>query len=268
MIKINKDLTSIPDSLKPPTSDFFHPPAKIPRASKTTHNRRLEIINAGKYIDDRKYHSRYKAEDVKAALKSIYHNKCAFCEQWVEMRHIEHYRPKKGGYHWLAYSWDNLLIACPMCNIHKGNNFEITGTKASYINDNESIKNIHTSRSALDAAEKPKLVNPETTDPHGKIKFTETGAIDSDDQNLKYTIDTCKLSRSDLRDRRRKIIDDFRKDVAFIFSVRDPKDQETAISTIVTQFINRAKNVHEDFSAFRNYVISKNWLSKIVKELN
>lgn len=55
--------------------------------------------------------------------------KCCYCEQKIRLRYndVEHYRPKgraeRGpgcshthGYWWLAYSWENLLFACPSCN--------------------------------------------------------------------------------------------------------------------------------------------------------
>src|SRR5690606_33652023 len=105
-------------SLKPSTSDFFPHGTTIPSTSRTTHQKRMEAISAKKYTSNPSNNDRYKLDDVKAALKSIYHNKCAFCEQRVEMTHVEHYRPK-AIYYWLAYSWDNLLIACHHCNANK-----------------------------------------------------------------------------------------------------------------------------------------------------
>lgn len=53
--------------------------------------------------------------------------KCAYCEkpigtsdkkgiQATSYADVEHYRPKKGGYEWLAYCYDNYLYACEVCN--------------------------------------------------------------------------------------------------------------------------------------------------------
>jgi hypothetical protein len=55
--------------------------------------------------------------------------KCCYCERKIlrSYNDVEHYRPKGSadrrpgctlthGYWWLAYSWDNLLFACPHCN--------------------------------------------------------------------------------------------------------------------------------------------------------
>jgi uncharacterized protein (TIGR02646 family) len=74
--------------------------------------------------------SRYKEDEVKAALERLFHGKCAYCESrfaHVSPEDIEHWRPKgavqladgseaKPGYYWLAASWSNLLPSCIDCN--------------------------------------------------------------------------------------------------------------------------------------------------------
>lgn len=62
-------------------------------------------------------------------LWRIQHNKCCYCEMRIrrDYNDVEHFRPKatasrlpgctsKHGYWWLAYTWDNMLYACPGCN--------------------------------------------------------------------------------------------------------------------------------------------------------
>jgi uncharacterized protein (TIGR02646 family) len=57
------------------------------------------------------------------------HHKCCYCEQRIPkgFNDVEHYRPKAvaarqpgsndtHGYWWLAFTWENLLFACPACN--------------------------------------------------------------------------------------------------------------------------------------------------------
>lgn len=57
------------------------------------------------------------------------HMKCCYCERKIELSYydVEHYRPKAEadrqpgcaethGYWWLAFTWKNLLFACPNCN--------------------------------------------------------------------------------------------------------------------------------------------------------
>ncbi|MBX7080304.1 MAG: hypothetical protein K1X88_14000 [Nannocystaceae bacterium] len=54
----------------------------------------------------------------KPALAAMQHNKCCYCEKLEEQpiyRDVEHFRPKSR-YWWLAWTWENLLFACPDCN--------------------------------------------------------------------------------------------------------------------------------------------------------
>jgi hypothetical protein len=127
MIKIDKSLliADVPHSLLPPFKAHFAP-NNIPRTARTTSLRRNELIRGGAYKDADIYNSRYKLKDVKKALSGIYKNKCVYCEQKLEQFHVEHYRPKQV-YYWLAFSWDNLIVACQFCNEFKGVNFQING---------------------------------------------------------------------------------------------------------------------------------------------
>ena len=71
----------------------------------------------------------YGHASVKQALIAAQHGKCCFCERKIGAEgDVEHFRPKasfcqgerspleRPGYYWLAYEWDNLLLACPICN--------------------------------------------------------------------------------------------------------------------------------------------------------
>lgn len=72
----------------------------------------------------------YKDDEVKEALRRLFHGKCAYCESrfsHVAPEDIEHWRPKgavqlddgseqKPGYYWLAATWSNLLPSCIDCN--------------------------------------------------------------------------------------------------------------------------------------------------------
>lgn len=74
---------------------------------------------------------KYKEEDIVAALESLFHGKCAYCESKytsTQKMDVEHYRPKgkvnespeHPGYWWLALEWDNLLPSCIDCNRRRG----------------------------------------------------------------------------------------------------------------------------------------------------
>lgn len=69
----------------------------------------------------------YKRADVRLALETLFHGKCAYCETSYAATmpvDIEHYRPKgavaeddaHSGYWWIAMDWDNLLPSCIDCN--------------------------------------------------------------------------------------------------------------------------------------------------------
>ncbi len=68
----------------------------------------------------------------KAQLKKESSGKCAYCEANTEVvahGDVEHYRPKST-YWWLAYTYDNYLYACQICNqTYKSNNFPIGASK-------------------------------------------------------------------------------------------------------------------------------------------
>jgi len=265
MIKIYKNITinETPPSLRPPRWVNFHP-NNVARESKTTNKRRFELIANGAYIDINKYNSRYKTSDIKSKLISIYKNKCAYCEQKVESFHVEHYRPKQN-YYWLAYSWDNLLSACAYCNEYKNANFQITPPRSLLTVNNINLRNINTLSNGYDASENPDLINPEVTNPYGSISFNDDGNISSTDSKFTYTINTCRLNRTYLKDRRKKIIDDLRRDLRATFVENaTPFEQTVAIKTIVTKFMADWRDVENEFLAFRRYVID-HWLAYEIK---
>lgn len=261
MIKINKDLNDIPESLQ-----VF--------STNETHIARLDVINHGLYYT-KTYNKLYKKDDIKEKLDSYYHNKCAYCEQRVEQYHVEHYRPKKEkgpdsyAYYWLAFSWDNLLVACPTCNSKKGNKFRIRNHRVTFDSNEENINNINCLSSGYDRIERPFMVNPEVTDPNNYIHFTIDGKMTSDDENFKYTIDeVCKLSRKDLNDQRRKIIEDFRNNLSAEIRLCQSADkQKDVISIFIRNWIADSKNELNTFLAFRRYAAEKRWLNQIIKDI-
>lgn len=270
MIKINKVLTTIPASLRPPTKEYFPPPNRPNRQSRTTHQRRQEIIQNAVYINHPNYNSRYKTKDVKKALYKLYRKKCAYCEQRVEMPQVEHFRPKSK-YYWLAYSWDNLLLACSACNTSKNNTFDISGLDYNFVFDLKSTySSIHSSCAELDSIEQPLLVNPEIEDLSNELVFNEYGEVCSNNIRLQHTITTCGISREDLCYQRKKLIDDFKRDVAAILlgSIDSVERQRNGIEVLIGQFIRRAQSNEESFLTFRRYVINNKWLNKVIKHLN
>jgi uncharacterized protein (TIGR02646 family) len=71
--------------------------------------------------------SRYKHEQIKQTLITMFHGKCAYCESkiaHVDYGHIEHFKPKSAFPKW-TFKWSNLFLACGICNgaEFKGNRF-------------------------------------------------------------------------------------------------------------------------------------------------
>ena len=65
---------------------------------------------------------RYRHPTIRQALEEETNKKCAYCEGLigdVAYTNIEHKLPKRKNPH-LVCAWENLTIACPKCNINKG----------------------------------------------------------------------------------------------------------------------------------------------------
>jgi uncharacterized protein (TIGR02646 family) len=160
--------------------------------------------------------SLYGAKSVKNALIKAQHGKCAFCES--QIRHIdygdvEHYRPKGGlrqgrgdpleqpGYFWLAYVWENLFLACALCNqSFKRTLFPLADPSSR-------------ARSHLDdlAAEQPLLIHPGDEDPSALIGFRAEMAFPiDDDPRAGATIEIVGLNREELAEFRLDHLEPFK----------------------------------------------------------
>jgi uncharacterized protein (TIGR02646 family) len=125
---------------------------------------------------------------VRQDLIHLFKGKCAYCESRIDMSgsgDIEHFRPKQGArsrtaerdqlhYAWLAYEWDNLLIACIDCNrvrsynggrAGKADNFPLEGPRAPLLAD------VHLCRDV----EKPLLLDPCFDRPEEHLSFQSDG---------------------------------------------------------------------------------------------
>ena len=199
MIKVHKNLAIIPHSL----------------LNDKVIEKREHCIENKQY--DNKFNSKFKQKDTKKLLSQIYYNKCAFCEQKIfkcmddSMKScsstVEHYRPKSI-YYWLAFSWDNLLWCCHRCNQNKDNKFDIKNSLGDF-KKATFLKKIHNTSEIYNRIEKPLMVHPEIDSVLSKLSF-ENGIISSIDERVKYTIETCKLDRDDLNEKRLKILGKFR----------------------------------------------------------
>lgn len=124
---------------------------------------------------------KYKQDDIKAALaKQMFYGKCAYCEAkitHIDYGDIEHFRPKDI-FPLLAVEWENLLLACRVCNAA-----EFKGTKFP-----------------LDANGNPLLINPCIDEPDSHLAFeydekTKFAIIVSKDDRGYASINTYGLNR-------------------------------------------------------------------------
>ena len=134
------------------------------------------------------------------------------------------------------------------------------------MNNEDNMRNINNLSSGYDVSENPKMVNPEITDPSDIIIFSKDGKIDSLDPNLKYTIETCKIDRDYLNDERRKILDTLQNEIrSELVRSRNEEEQRIAISVLTKQFIDRSKDLSNEFIGFRRFSIKNGWIQEIVK---
>ena len=143
----------------------------------------------------------YGSTEIRDLLKGLQHNKCCYCERKTSGQ-IDHFRPKGAirqsqgsrvhpGYYWLAYRWDNLVLACEDCNLKKSDYFPIEdpGQRArNHVDD-------------LDR-ESPLLLNPYVeTDPGEHLTF-DGSACQPRTARGRMTVTLLKLNRPILQEER------------------------------------------------------------------
>ncbi|TDO05427.1 hypothetical protein [Sunxiuqinia elliptica] len=153
----------------------------------------------------------YSSTIVKEKLDSIYHTKCAFCNQEPKGSplQVEHFRPKDGikneahpGYYWLGYEWTNLLYACGNCNTIKSNYFPLLDgvrriTAPLFVADLIDLASCH-SFSSFIKSEKYVLVNPEVDNPDQHFVYLPDGKIYHLTERGEYSITRYDLNRDEL----------------------------------------------------------------------
>lgn len=160
--------------------------------------------------------SLYGHAAVKSALVAMHHGKCAYCEVQLAQQHgdVEHYRPKKAwkssrggpvttpGYFWLAYEWDNLLLACEVCNqSFKGNLFPL---------EDEATRADHVMRDT--SGEVPLLIDPSAVDPGDHFEFDQWDiAPKHGSPKGQVTIEVCGLDSQSLGELRRDHFENVRR---------------------------------------------------------
>ena len=164
-----------------------------------------EYISRRKHFPNRIY---YNDEGVKDVLMEMHHGKCCYCEakHGRGNLHVEHFRPRGSvrqspdgkneypGYYWLAYSWKNLLLACPTCNRKKSAKFPLANP--------EQRARCH--RDDL-ARERGVFINPAEENPRDHVGFLDDAPYPLTERG-RQTIHELDLRRSDLTEARRRYI--------------------------------------------------------------
>ncbi len=95
------------------------------KANWTAQLRALQIANQAV---PKSLATQYNQDEVKDALRIECFSKCMYCESKVEHisdLHIEHIKPKaKDKFPDLTYEYENLGLACPVCNRGKSDTFD------------------------------------------------------------------------------------------------------------------------------------------------
>lgn len=129
-----------------------------------------KLIESGE-LKSNDFRSLWSDAKVKKFLYESQHGKCCYCERTRDKIEVdvEHFRPKAEveeaedhpGYWWLAYSWENLLIACKKCNQkYKKSKFPLKhGSERAYEENSDLGK------------EEPILINPLEEDPEEFIEY-------------------------------------------------------------------------------------------------
>ena len=178
--------------------------------------------------------------------RALFADKCAYiCESRVAdiaPVDIELFRPRSAavdldgatvlpGYWWLAYAWENVLVACELCNRNKMNRFPVAGPRARRPEDDL-------------AAERAILLDPCADEPTEHLLFDADGRIASassaaDGDRGAVTIDVLGLNRPGLVRARR----DAAELVEMRFAIaraerREPLRAGPALVAFVDEFVD------------------------------
>lgn len=165
----------------------------------------------------------YADDHMRAALRELFHDKCAYCEirlpeaDWP----IDHFRPfgrvhedpEHPGYYWLAYEWTNLYPACTMCNGPRKekpswDNPQGGPTGGKWDQFPLADQNSRVRTPGEVSGEKRLLLDPCHDDPSQHLDYSLDGKILVRDQSLmgETTKSILRLNRRFIKNERKKVI--------------------------------------------------------------
>ena len=202
--------------------DFENPPEKLVQS-----NRNDQILDALNTKNKHKFRSSIYRKTTIEALEKMYCFKCAYCETDTSAGapfQVEHFRPKAKteedsdhlGYYWLAYEWSNLTLGCSSCNNAKRNHFPIKGTRITEplleVTGLPTTEYLRINTNTL-LNEQAYLLNPEIDEVEKYFYFLPDGKIVGIGERGEKTIDILKLNRKRLQFWRKKLLDDYLKEL-------------------------------------------------------
>jgi uncharacterized protein (TIGR02646 family) len=97
------------------------------RAPDTTTEDHVRLLQSNPDAD-LKFDHCWSHAQVHGALHAMQGWVCAYCLRKTDPRdahHVDHFRPTRGGYFWLAYDYGNYFWSCSLCNPRKGERFPL-----------------------------------------------------------------------------------------------------------------------------------------------
>ena len=197
----------------------------------------LNYINNGITQSD-KVSNRYNKPEIKNALEKETHGKCAYCEskiKHIEYGDIEHIIPKnKNSRPDLYVEWDNLTLACEVCN-------------------RNNIKDYYDTQLPL--------INPYVDDPDEYFIFVGTIITAKENNQRAYiTESTLDLNRSELVIRRNERLTSINH-LLFAWSQAD----DGPIKDILTQELIKECSEDKEYSAIvKHFLVSKGFPAELL----
>ncbi len=198
-----------------------------------------------------KSHDVWGRDAVKPYFFGVQHHKCAYCEMKLSSYgDVEHFRPKNAiyklktrggqrgantskertywmdgekpgtwdtGYWWLAYDWDNYLVACEICNQqYKSSLFPVHGGHRRRPQKGDETR------------KKPYILDPYgSEDPAEHLRFTRVGGIMAKNRSRygRESINVYGLDRANLVDSRSRLASRIHGKVRQLLENADTEDE-------------------------------------------
>nr|WP_321233584.1 AAA family ATPase [uncultured Psychroserpens sp.] len=241
-------------------------PKKNPRLDKEMLEAKQFFKNAEHNRSQKRF--RFKAivssRNIKNALIDLFYGKCAYCESKVgatSTLDLEHYRPKTSvlesqdhpGYWWLAHKWENLLVACNVCNRSYYSKSGKSGKANRFPLQDESTR-AFAPKDAL-SKEQPLILNPCEDEPENHLTYTDDGKVFSRTKKGQTSIMILGLNRPELVLRRKAVIDQMNKEIRLLF--KSPKSKNTSKSSLnkVLRSLNEQTKEEQEYAGLRRQYI-------------